>query len=350
MPNNPRGLELNPENLARLRTLIRSDFSEWSVCLAQVDLDGIGSAYGTAEIIRGEGMRAFPYYAGKFDDPQNIRVRDALDLGQDFRPIAALPAAGPIALVDSCKLVDLRFDDAIDPHRVKIITDHHVPDEDIEDELRFVHISFCGAASTLVWEQAKAFGTALSRRTCTLIALGIHSDTNKLKSPATTDADCRAFYEARSQADTRVMEACFHYPLPKRYYALAAKTYRGWRQIGPVVISHPTRRMHTEESGYISRWADRFLQLEGPQIVLVWCLTETHVRFSFRTEDMGYDLSALIDQVCGHGRGGAKHGSGGARVPLAALPVAPSDYDDEMIGKIDAHVRERVAAYFKAAP
>lgn len=332
------------------RKIVATNPSPWAVGLAQVDLDGLGSAYGTVGILRGLGVEAHPYYGGEFDDAQNLRAREVFRLDDDLRPFSALPDEGPIAIVDSCKLVDARFGRSFDPHRIKIVTDHHFPDGEIEGSQRFVHLSNCGAASTLVWEQAQALGVALSPRACALIALGIHSDTNKLRSPATTEADCLAFVQARSGADIKAMEACFHYPLPNRYFKLTAETYAGWKLIGPALVSHATRRMRSKESGYISRHADNFLQLKGPTIVVVWCLMETHVRFSFRTERMDFELPPFIDAVCGKGNGGAKHGSGGARVPLSEFPVTmQDDYGDEMIEKIDEHVRARIETYFKAA-
>lgn len=354
MPNNPRSIALRPEQIGQFRAIVdAAPAGPWSVVLAQVDLDGLGGAYAKAEILRACGKRADVFYAGLFDDPQNIHVRDLLKLTEDLRPIAAMPKSGPVALVDSCRLRDARFGLDINPRRIVSIDDHHFPDDGVElaAPWRYVHIAECGAASTIVWEQAKALGAELSPRTCALVALGIHSDTNKMRSLATTMADCLAFAEARERADAVTLAACFHYPLPPRFFDLSALTAKGRKFIGPAIVSHPGRRMHVEESGFISRYADRFLQYPGPKLAIVWCLTETHVRASLRTEDMRFDLVPLIDHVFGKGNGGAKHGSGGALVPINQLDLRGCAFDDEMIASIEQLVNDRLRSYFeKTAP
>jgi len=349
MPNNPRSIALDPEQIEKFKAVVAAALSSpWSVLHAQVDLDGLGCTYGKVEILRGLGKKAFPFHAGLFDDPQNIHVHEVLKLGEDLRPISAMPKSGPVALVDSCRLRDGRFGVDVDPKRILSIDDHHLPDDDPElaAPWRYVHIAECGAACTIVWEQAKALGVELTPRTCTLIALGIHSDTNKLRSPATTLADCIAYAESRERSDQAMLADCFHYPLPPRFFDLSALTSKGRKFVGPAIVSHPGRRMHVQESGFISRYADRFLQYPGPKLAIVWCLTETHVRASFRTEDLGFDLVSLIDHVFGKGNGGAKHGSGGALVPIGQLPLGGCHFDDEMIARIDELVHERLECYF----
>lgn len=354
MPNNPRSIALDPEQIMNFRAIVDAAPAEpWSVVLAQVDLDGLGGAYAKAEILRACGKRAAVFHAGMFDDPQNDHVYDVLGLAEDLRHVSAMPKSGPVALVDSCRLRDPRFGIDIDPKRIASIDDHHFPDglDDLAAPWRHVHIVECGAASTIVWEQAKALGVELSPRTCALVALGIHTDTDKMRSPATTMADCLAFAEARERAGAETLAACFHYPLPPRFFDLSALTSKGRKFIGPAVVSHPSRRMHVKESGFISRYADRLLQYPGPKLALVWCLTETHVRASFRTEDMRFNLVPLIDHVFGKGNGGAKHGSGGALVPINQLDLRGCAFDDEMIARIEQLVNDRLRSYFeKTAP
>lgn len=350
MPHNPRGLELGPENIKKLKSIISREKEGWSVDVAQLDPDGIGCAFGEVEIMRSLGAEAEIYYGGEFDDPQNWHLRKLFDLDKKMKPMSLLPKSGPISLVDSCKLVDPRFGVSFDARRVKKITDHHLPDDRLVRPWRFVQICHAGAAATLIWRQGKALKVEFSKEACTLLALGIHNDTSKLRAPSTTSADRLAFAEAADGADEDLLAACHRYPLPPRYYDLAAKTYAGRRLAGPSVVSHPNRRMHTSESGFISRYADRLLQLDGRKVSIVWCLTEARVRASVRAAETEFDLNAMIDYVFGRGTGGSKHGSGGALVPLEKLPVSPNDFDAEMIAKLDLHFLSRVNRFFKKTP
>jgi nanoRNase/pAp phosphatase (c-di-AMP/oligoRNAs hydrolase) len=349
MPNNPRVIELQRDHLDKFREIVAGAAAPWGVLESQVDLDGLGGTYGKAEIFRHLGAEAHPVFCGQFDDPQNVHVRKLLELDRDLVHVTRMPPHWAVALVDSCKTKDKRFGVELDPSRIRSVDDHHIPDEDLRAPGRFVHLTDCGAVSTMIYRQGLALGVPFSRRTCTLLALGIHSDTNKFRSPATTEEDCLAFAEVRSRADKALLEECFHYPLPPRYFALAANAYAGLRLIGPAIVSHPHQRLHLEESGYVSRYADRFLQYPGPKLAVVWGLNETHVRFSFRTEDYGYDLRPLIEHVCGEGNGGAKHCSGGAQTPIEELPLDGCAYDDEKIRRIESIVNDRLAAFFAAA-
>lgn len=340
---------MSHENIRKLKAIVTREREPWSVCVAQVDPDGLGSAFGEVEIFHALGVEAAVYYGGEFDDPQNRHIRTLFRLDKKIRRSVDLPKSGPVSLVDSCKIADARFGIAIDPRRIKKITDHHLPDSRLVRPWRFIQICHAGAASTLIWEQGKALGVRFSPWTSALIALGIHSDTGKLRSRSTTGADRFAFAEAADRADQKLLAAGHGYPLPARYFSLAAETYDGWHQVGPAVLSHPNRRMRTVESGFVSRYADRLLQLNSAEVAVVWCLTESRIRASIRAKDPAFKLNAFIDYVFGKGFGGSKHGSGGALVPLARLRLPHSKFDDEIITRLDHHYRNRIANYFKRA-
>ncbi len=339
--------------LETFRDTIRSQ-PLWLPVIAGPDPDGFGANVGKMEIIRQLGVDAdWPYYAGGIDDPQNRHILRTLGLSEVLRPLSELPAHGVITLNDSCRLDDNRFGMEIDPDRIWDITDHHLPPSGSEPLMRpwrFVHlVPSVGAASTLVVEQGRACGTRFSPQAAALLALGIYCDTNKLRSPVTTDFDRRAFAAMAALADQRQLAECHDYPLDDRFYDLTAKTYLGRRIIGPVLVSHPSRRVHGSESGIVSRNANSLRQYSACPITLVWCLTESEVRFSVRANDPNYDLTALIDKIFGRRFGGAKPCEGGGQIPISEFPVDPRyDFDDEMIAKISAWIEQRLVTHFKA--
>lgn len=348
MPNNPRGVDLAPDHVRRFRSMITREKLRWSIDVAQLDPDGIGCAVGTLEIQEALGVEGSIFYGGGFDDPQNSHIRKIFKLDGLLRPISEMPEDGPIALVDSCRLKDARFGRKIDPRRIRIVTDHHKPDERLAKPWRFVHICQTGAAATLVWRQGKALGVRFSKRAATLIAVGILSDTNKFRGPCITNADRYAFAEAAEQADQKLLARSHAFKLPKRYYKLAGETFLGARQIGSLVYAHPNRRMHQAESGYVSHFADDLLYQETCMYSLAWCLTEDRIRVSVRADDPKADLGALIASVFGAEWGGAKNGSGGAQVPLTALPGKKETFDDQRIAVIDAYIVRRLERFLRA--
>ncbi len=356
MPNNPRGLELTSQHRKRFRTIVTRETLPWSLVIAQVDPDGLALLLIMLNVLHALGVKAAAFHGGTYDDPQNQHIRDLLKLGALIRPMSEMPSDGPVALLDSCKLKDARFETPIDARRIRIIIDHHQPDDRLFRSWRYVQIVHCGAAATIGWNLAKALGIRLSRCACTLAAVGIHNDTNKFRAPVTSTADVAAYAEAFTWGDRKLIQGCHRYSLPKRYFDLVSKTYGGVVRIGPAAVSHPARRMRHSQSGFISRYADRMLQFEDATLSIVWCLTERGLRASIRTTDETWDLNLLIEAIFGKGNGGAKHGSGGAFVPLAKLPQLirgfndDEQFDDEMIAKIDRFVRRRLEEYFRKTP
>lgn len=352
MQPHPRGLDLTPQHVKKFRSIAKRERLPWSLYIAQVDPDGLALEIMTLEIMHAHGVEAQAFHDGAYDDPQNQHIRELLKLDKIIRPASEMPAEGPIALLDSSKLKDARFTAPIDAKRIKIIIDHHQPDDRLSRAWRYVQIVQCGAATTIGWSLAKVLGVRLSKRACTLAAIGIHNDTNKFRSPATTPADEEAFAEASARGDRRLIQACHRYRLPKRYFDLGSRTYGGIVRIGPAAVSHPARRMRQRQSGFISRYADRMLQFEDAEISIAWCLTEFGLRASIRAVDAGFDLNRLINAIFGKGSGGAKHGSGGAMIPLAKLShlikgFNDQQFDDELIAKLDRFVRRRLEEHFR---
>lgn len=352
MSTTPRGLLLDKDAIRKFKAIVAREKVFRPLC-AQLDPDGIGANLGKKEIIEQLGAECDDvYYGGEIDDEQNAHIIQVLKL--KLRPMRELPAEGACTMNDSCKLRDARFGIDIDPRRIVDITDHHEPTRGgrLGRRWRFVHIvPDVGSACTVVHAQGKALGTAFSPLAATALALGIHNDTNKLRSPVTTDADRFAFAELASMADQKRLAECHNYPLSDRYFDLTAPTYAHRKMIGPFLVAHPNRRMHVGESGTISRNANRLRQHPDCRIVMAWCLTERGIRVCVRAKDVRCRINPMLDAILGKGFGGGKHGEGGGFVPLSQLPVkSDDDFDDEMIAKIESWLDRRIARYNKKTP
>lgn len=331
------------DRLERLEQLIgRHKEETWAILIAQVDPDGIGAAFIQKEIIERRGGRAVPHFGGMVGLPQNEKIVDAFQLEKRWKPVAVLPPSGPQALADSSKLKDSRFEGCtVDPERIHFVLDHH-RDDPVPEEGRAVFIEPCGAASSLGYLLAREMGIELSRETATLALIGILSDTEKMTSASVTAIDRRAFAELLELADYEKVTESFRYEYPSRYYAMLQDCLADIAFVGPYLISNPKGLLTEKEGDYLSLVADRLRRHENAKTVIVWGVTETHLRASIRSKDVSANLRLLTDDLFGAGHGGGKNGAGGARVTFRPPNVPTAATAKKLIEFYEASFKERL--------
>jgi len=342
MPDNPKGLDLKPTHLEKFRIIVSKLLKPVSIIVVQFDPDGCASALLVQAILETLGVEAAVFYGGNIDRTQNQVIFNNFDLKDKIKPLTELPGQGSIILVDSSKIQDPRFGVPIAAERIDIAIDHHQENQVScrTDKDRWVWIAPVGAATTLVWrlwaELNKETPVKVDETMATMAALGVYSDTDKLRSSRTTSADRQAWCEAMEMGGQELFEKCSAYLLPKRCQLLLQKTLERSVDIGPYRIAHPNCLLHDDEGGQIAALADDIHRYEEVSATIVWGIVNNQIRFSVRMRS-SESMNDLIADLFGKGAGGGKHNaSGGGIVPIPASFLPTDDLSDNLIKYIES--------------
>lgn len=357
MQNGKEDIKPNSLKITQLRSILKEEEQNtWSIIVATVDPDGIGTAMILKEIIMYLGGKAEIYFGGAFSHPQNETLWNLFELEKHLHELKELPDEGPIALADSCKLQDSRFHKDLDPKRFRLIVDHH-RDKPLDDEECFVYIASCGAAATLAHLLVHALNTieieeiqdgttkphlALSEDTATLAAIGIMSDTDCLTSSSVKSADHEAHATLMRLGSQDKVSKAFDYEVPPRFYEMQSQCLKAATVVGSYLIARPSTLLSMREGDFLGMIADEFRKREGIKTVVVWGITEERIRASIRTKSKELNLHSFISELFGSKNGGGKDGSGGANVPLPDHLYPSKDTVSHLIAFFDASLKEKL--------
>lgn len=357
MPNGTDEIRPDPSLLTRFTEVLEAHKEEtWSIIVATVDPDGLGTAMLMKELILHFGGKADIYYGGAFSHPQNETIWNLFELEKHLRPLAELPDTGPLALADSCKIVDSRFHKELEADRFRIVVDHH-RDKPLDEEGRCVYIASCGAAATLAYllieglnrkyskgkHRAESFSPlAISEDAATLGAIGIMSDTDCLTAPSVREADHYAYAALMASGSQERVSLSFNYDLPPRFYEVQSQCLKAATVVGSYLITRPDGLIAFSEGDFLGIIADELRKREGIKTVVVWGMTEAALRGSIRTKSRELNLTNFIADIFGPGTGGGKHGSGGARVALPEQFLPTPETATHLIAFFDASFREKL--------
>lgn len=311
-----------------------------AILMAQVDPDAIGSAIGLAEILRAFGCESSVYYAGAFGHPQTLMLWEAFGLGGRVWPVACMDPSVPVALVDSSKAADARLGPrTFDP---VIVLDHHGQERDIRPG-RFRYVNPVGAASSLVAVLAERLGVELGPDARTLLAIGIHTDTDGLTFVGTRGIDRHAFAWLMDNGDQTLVYKVSRFALSERACSIVQRmlTHRAMYR-GNVLISHPPGVLEPHEGDYIGLAADILVRHEGARLVLALGVVGDRVRVSARTRDPALPLAGVLSQLFGP-NSGARECSGGALLELPqGLRVGERREDKfrEFLSRLEGRIAE----------
>jgi nanoRNase/pAp phosphatase (c-di-AMP/oligoRNAs hydrolase) len=350
MPHNGK-IEIGAERAKKLKAIVQKRGKKWSVLVAQVDPDGIATAFAVQAALEELDVECGIYYSGGFGHPQNRILYNVFELMKHMKPVKDLPGDTVLALADSSRFADSRFRDAegrkmvLPAERFGLIVDHHM--EDVQETADFLPIIItCGAAATLGWKLLCAVGGKADERLCQLTAIGIMSDTDRLTHPITKGADREVFNKAMETASQQFIHDCFDYALPDRYLDLYQEVLTTKTTVcDDVRIAHVTSLLMEDEGDYLSIMADSLRKVKGAETTVVWGVAGKEVRASVRTRSKETDLTKLIEAIFGAGNGGSKYGSGGARYTLADPHVPFAHTSDLLIKYLSAQYQERVSLF-----
>src|SRR5688572_8298552 len=111
MPHNGK-IEIGAERAKKLKHIVQKRGKQWSVLVAQVDPDGIATAFAIQAALEQLGATCGIYYSGGFGHPQNRILYNEFELMKHMKPMKELPGDTVLALADSSRFSDSRFRDA----------------------------------------------------------------------------------------------------------------------------------------------------------------------------------------------------------------------------------------------
>ena len=353
---------IDETRVAKLTRVVekRSETGHFSILVAQIDPDAIGSAFGMQEILSQLGASSNIYYQGRVGHPQNEALCNKCGLMGRMRPIPtividegasatdvqlAVNAALPnIVLVDSSRIADSRLPYAVYP---VIVVDHHGQSdvgEERDDTFFWVDES-AGSASTMVAEllseitpEKWEFNPDLALMVC----LGIYTDTkDNLRAG---DRDSTSYAWVKRYADNTALIDLVRY---KRPWSFFKNLSRGVQYVEKFDTHRKGRilaglgRIPEKQGDDLAMVADEFLRTVGAPLVVTWALVEIKdsqtkevipkIRVCARSEDYTTNLAETLNARFGK-QSGAKtlpdgSAEGGA---LFEFPVGPWFKDDEM--------------------
>lgn len=308
------------------------------IIIAQVDPDALGAAFGVKHYLARRGTESDVFFAGRSGHPQNEAIMNKFDLLGKMRPVAELVSDRPCVLVDSCRGKDSRLPFPIKP--VAVIDHHRDTDLNLE-EVGFVIIDDrVGSASTLVAEMLEE-PDLLDPMVCTLLALGIYTDTKSML--RASERDHLAYAKVKDGATslgelinyTRPFAALGTLARAVRYVE-ENKTFKEGRMVASL------GRLPTKRGDDLAFVADEFLRTTSCVLAVTWAVIEDKVRVCARSNDLTLNLGTFLRERFG-GNCGAKMlpdgaGEGGALVQLEGGSAWLTE--DELIEAVDRRIRE----------
>jgi len=346
----------------------------FSILVAQIDPDAIGSAFGMQEVLSQFGAPSNIYYQGKVGHPQNEALCNKFGLMGRMRPLPRRFGAGPdedidpeqarmefndaltnVVLVDSSRAQDSRLPFPIAP---VIVVDHHGQSDMEESVNTFVWVDeSAGSASTMMAEllsKVTPENWEFKPDLALMLALGIYTDCKN--NTRTGERDDQAYAWVKKYANNTDLTTLVNYKRPFSFLKNLARavayverfdTYRKGRILGGL------GRIPEKQSDDLAMVADELLRTVGAPLAVTWALVEKkerdtgeialNIRVCARSEDYTTNLAEALGARFGR-KSGAKtlpdgSAEGGA---LFEFPVGPWLKEDEM----EAIVNKRIMEWF----
>jgi nanoRNase/pAp phosphatase (c-di-AMP/oligoRNAs hydrolase) len=355
----------------KLRRVIdeASDAGPFSIIVAQIDPDAIGSAFGMQELLSLLGQTSTIYYQGKVGHPQNEALCNKFGL---MGRMKALPSRydtepgdsgrlnitlnNPI-LVDSSRANDSRLPFPISP---VIVVDHHGQSDVGEESVNtfFWVDESAGSACTMVAEilsEISPENWEIKPDLAVLLALGIYTDCKD--GLRTGDRDDSAYSWVKRYANSTDLINLIRYKRPFSFlrnlahavsYVEKYDTYRKGRIMGGL------GRIPDKQGDDLAMVADELLRTVGAPLALTWAMVEvkdsttgnttTKIRVCARSEDYTTNLAEALGTPFGN-KSGAKTlpdgtAEGGALMEFPGLDPWLKD------GEMEEFVNKRFIEWF----
>jgi len=293
---------------------------------AGVDPDGLAASEAMRQIVERNGGKATVFYRGSFNRPQNKTMRQVLSLvlksadkfSEDDEYTCVISVDGPSGVCP------------VPPH---FIIDHHEQGEPASEgnDVRMI-----GSCSAILWqylmEDEYDFETEDGAKLATALAIGILTDTDVGKAPASSTLDFEAMGFCLTHKEDNSYSEIQNYPVPGYYQDYESLGWANKAGDGPVIVAG-LDDLPEGRSGVISHCAEKWFGTEGKTTSVVFGMVNGDIHASVRTQR---DADEFMKSV--FGAGGGKRGAGAG---IVKMPKVLKDLPPEL--------REQLAKAIRAA-
>jgi len=269
------------------------------------DFDALASLLGAALL--------YPEYQAVLPRRMNRNVAEFVALYRAYLPFVA-PDELPKRKIGRIVLVDTRALNAprgLAPGCQITVIDHHLqpesesPKQGVGDPIYTIHSEAVGANATLLIERMVNVRTPLTSLQATLLALGIHEDTNSLTYGGSTARDAAALawlLEAERGVNQDLLVRFLNHPLSDEQRALLQELIESSEHVDArglnIVIATAEAASKTEE---ISTVAARLRDYHEPDALFVLVRMEGMVQVVARSTTNDIDVGAVMRRLGGGG-------------------------------------------------
>ena len=359
---------IDESRVDKLRRIVeeRAPEGPFSILIAQIDPDAIGSAFGMQEVLSQLGHTSHIYYQGRVAHPQNEMLCSKLGLMSRMRALpgprevldamSVAPDITNVVLVDSSKKKDSRLPFDVDP---VIVVDHHEKsDIDDSDEIFLWLDEEAGSASTMVAELLSEITPEkweFKSDLALMLALGIYTDCKS--NTRSGERDDQAYAWVKRYTDNAALSDLVNYKRKFSFLKHLARAvayvdkYDTYRQ-GRILAG--LGRIPEKSGDDLAMVADELLRTVGCPLAVTWAMVDTKdpdsgeisakIRVCARSEDYTTNLGETLGARFGD-KSGAKTlpdgtAEGGALFELPGM--GPWLKDEEM----EEIVNRRIIEWF----
>lgn len=284
------------------------------------DPDAMGAAAGFAVLLKDIfKLNTKIFHHGEISHPQNKSMKNILHIalhdGDQFDPgdfhanVILDTDFHSSGFKERCVLTGST--------KATIRIDHHQMES---DDCQYEDVRQVGATCSLVWEYLQDYAVDLKDYSdaATALLLGIKTDTLDFTSSNTSELDMIAYRSLLSCVNRDALSKVNSFPLPKLVFETEAQAFKDKKVRNTTLVSF-IGECSAQHRDIIPTIADRFSRMEGISTVVIMGIIDCCLIASVRSIDSRVDVYDLCTHVFGKEHGGAKEGSGGARVPLGPV-------------------------------
>ncbi len=204
--------------------------------------------------------------------------------------------------------------------RPDVVIDHHLTRRGLPVQAELIDIRpEYGAASTILYEYAKAAGIRIHPNLATALFYGIQSDTQDL-GRGVTPMGALAYQELFLEADKHKLGRIRRAPVPREYFRMLADSLSDSVVAGTTVVGCIRDCVNAD---MIPEVADLLMRLAGMRCAVCYGRYGDSVLISARGADLRSNMAQLVRRVvAGVGTGGGHRAMAGGCVPVGRAPEA----------------------------
>lgn len=293
------------------------------------DPDAMGAASGFAVLLKEIfKLNVKIFHFGEISHPQNKSMKNVLHIslhdGEHFNP-----EEYPTRVILDTDFHSSGFKSE-NCSSCSVRIDHHQMES---DDCEYEDVRQVGATCSIIWEYLQGYEIDLKdhQDAATALLLGIKTDTLDFTSSNTSELDMIAYRSLLPCVNRDSLSKVNSFPLPKLVFETEAQAFKDKKIKNTTLVSF-IGECSAQHRDIIPTIADRFSRMEGVNTVVIMGIIDCSLIASVRSTDSRVDVYDLCTHVFGKDHGGAKEGSGGARVPLG--PVLQYIQDKDIKDKV----------------